>query len=301
MIGLLFAALLPAIVLLVYVYSKDRADKEPIGLVIRLFFLGAVAGPLAAIVEGLAFDFFDTVLGQGTFALIVKYFVGVAAVEEGFKYLFLSTVRKNPEFNYVFDGVVYAVAVALGFAALENVMYVFDGGMEVAVTRAIFSVPGHCADGVVMGCFFGLARQREVAGNKSGARTYYWLAFLLPVIEHGFYDTALSTESEGLYLLALAVELAFIVFTMILVNRISKNDSPIMQTYKDNGFQAMQQAKQQPYPPQQYQQQPYQPQQFQQPYQPQQPQAGQWQQPQQPQQPQQQPGQWPQSGNNPRQ
>lgn len=317
MIGLLFAALLPAIVLLVYVYSKDKAEKEPIGLVVRLFILGAVAGPLAAIVEGLAFDFFDTVLGEGAFALIIKYFVGVAAVEEGFKYLFLSTVRKNPEFNYVFDGVVYAVAVALGFAALENVMYVFDGGMEVAVTRAIFSVPGHCADGVVMGCFFGLARQREVAGNKSGARTYYWLAFLLPVIEHGFYDTALSTESEGLYLLALAVELAFIVFAMILVNRISKTDSPIFQTYKNNGFQAMQQARQQqPYSPQQYQQ-PYSPQQYQQhPYQPQQqsgqwqqPQAGQWQQSQQPQQqqpgqwqqPQQQSDQWPQSGNSPRQ
>ena len=66
-----------------------------------------------------------------------------------------------------------------------------------------------------MGCFFGMARQREVAGNASGARTYYWLAFLLPVIEHGFYDAALSSESDLMVLLALGVEIAFIIFAMV--------------------------------------------------------------------------------------
>ena len=121
----------------------------------------------------------------------------------------------------------HSESAALGFAALENLLYVFDGGLEVALSRAIFSVPGHCADGVVMGCFFGLAKQREAHGNKSGATSFYLLAFFLPVIEHGFYDAALSTESDAMVMLALAVEFAFIVFAMILVNRVSKNDSPI--------------------------------------------------------------------------
>ena len=227
--NLLFvAAVLPAVVLLIYVYSKDKVEKEPIGLVLRLFFLGALAGPIAAVIENIAFEVFEAVIPQGALLLILEYFVGVAAVEEGCKYFFLNTVRKNPEFNYVFDGVVYAVAVALGFAALENVLYVFDGGLEVAATRAVFSVPGHFADGVVMGCLFGLARQREVAGNASGAKTYYRLAFLLPVIEHGFYDCALSTESGFWMLAALAVELAFIVYAIVLVNRVSKSDSRIL-------------------------------------------------------------------------
>ena len=237
---LLVAALLPAIVLLVFVYHKDKVEKEPIGLIVRVFLLGVVAGPIAAILETILMSTFESILPTGLVLLFLDYFVGVAAVEEALKYLALSTVKNNPAFNYVFDGVVYAVAAALGFAALENVLYVMDGGFEVAVQRAIFSVPGHCADGVVMGCFFGLAKQREAHGNKSGARTYYWLAFLLPVIEHGFYDAALSTENDMMVLLALAVELAFIVYAMVLVNKVSKADAPI------NPVPAVQPVSQQP-------------------------------------------------------
>lgn len=224
---LLAAAILPAIILMVYVYKKDTVEKEPPRLILRLFVLGMIAGPIAAVVEDLAFNFFEAIFEPGTLLLILEYFIGVAAVEEGFKYLFLNTIRKNPEFNYVFDGIVYAVAVALGFAALENVFYVFDGGLEVAAMRAVFSVPGHCADGVVMGCFFGLAKRQEMHGGKASAKLCYLLAFVLPVIEHGFYDTALSTENEFMAVAAMAFQLAFILFAGLLVSRISKTDSPI--------------------------------------------------------------------------
>ncbi len=226
---LLIAALLPAIVLMVYVYHKDRVEKEPIGLVLRVFFLGVVAGPIAAIIESILMPLFDYLIPVGTIQLFLEYFIGVAAVEEALKYAALSTIRKNAAFNYVFDAVVYAVAAALGFAALENVLYVFDGGLEVAISRAIFSVPGHCADGVVMGCFFGLARKYELSGNKVSAQNYYWLAFFLPVLEHGFYDAALSTQGDLMILVALAVEIGFIITAMVLVNRVSKNDQPLVQ------------------------------------------------------------------------
>ena len=224
---LLIAAVLPAFVLMFYVYKKDTVEKEPIGLIVRLFVLGMVAGPLAGYLESILFYLFDSMFAPGALLLILKFFVGVAAVEEGFKYLFLNTVRNNPHFNYVFDGIVYAVAVALGFAALENILYVFEGGFEVAVMRAIFSVPGHCADGVVMGCFFGLARQAQLSGNKSNASLFYVLAFVLPTIEHGIYDAALSTESEILALFAMVFQLAFILFAAHLVKKVSKQDKPL--------------------------------------------------------------------------
>ena len=224
------AALLPAFALMYYVYKNDTVEKEPVRLVIRLFIFGAIAGPIAGIVESIAFAVFESYFAPGVLLLFLEYFIGVAAVEEGFKYLFLSTIRKNPEFNYVFDGIVYAVAVSLGFAALENVLYVFDGGLEVAFMRAIFSVPGHCAGGVVMGSFYGLAKQQEIRGNAATARTYYFLAFLLPTIEHGFYDFALSAQNDALALLALVVELAFIAFAFLLIKRMSKTDSPIYPT-----------------------------------------------------------------------
>ena len=221
------AALLPAIVVMVYVYQKDKAEPEPIGLVLRVFFLGAASGLVASVIENILIGTFEAVIPQGTLLLIVTYFIGVAAVEETCKYFCLNTVKHNPAFNYVFDAVVYSVAAALGFAALENVFYVMDGGLGTAVMRAIFSVPGHAADGVVMGVFYGLARQQELSGNKAEANRFYWLAWLLPVIEHGFYDAALSTESDLWMLLAMAVDIAFIVIAFNLVRKHATADAPL--------------------------------------------------------------------------
>ena len=127
----------------------------------------------------------------------------------------------------MFDAIVYSVAAALGFAALENVFYVMEGGFETAVMRAIFSVPGHAADGVVMGVFYGIARQHELYGRKQQATQSYLLAFLLPMIEHGFYDAALSTESDMMALVAMAVDLAFIALAFTLVRRKSVMDQPL--------------------------------------------------------------------------
>lgn len=221
---LLVAALLPAAILLIYVYQKDTVEKEPLGLVLRTFLLGVGAGPVAAIIETVLINYFEMVLPDGAVLLIVEYFVGVAMVEEALKYLALHSMHGNPEFNYVFDGIVYGVAAALGFAALENVLYVFDGGLEVAFSRAIFSVPGHCADGAIMGCFYGLAKQREMLHQAGPAALFYVLAFVLPVIEHGFYDAALSSGLDSMVLAALTVEIIFVVCAVTLVNRMSKHD-----------------------------------------------------------------------------
>ena len=225
----ILAAILPALFLMVFIYRQDKVEKEPPRLLLGLFLRGVLAAFIASILERIASAVLNvTPLTAGSLSYVAVFaFLVVAAVEEGFKYLFLNTIRKNPEFNYVFDGIVYAVAVALGFAALENVFYVFDGGLEVAAMRAVFSVPGHCADGVVMGCFFGLAKRQEMHGRKASAKLCYLLAFVLPVIEHGFYDTALSTENEFMAVAAMAFQLAFILFAGLLVSRISKTDSPI--------------------------------------------------------------------------
>ena len=246
---MLFAALLPAVALMIYVYRKDRAEPEPIGLVVRVFLFGALSGPVAAIIENVLFGVFEAVIPAGTLLIVVEYFIGVAAVEEGCKYFCLNTIRKRPEFNYVFDAIVYSVAAALGFAALENIFYVFDGGLDVAFTRAVFSVPGHMADGVVMGTFFGLARKRELHGNRAGARRFYLLAYLLPVVEHGFYDTALSLDSDGFMLIALATDVIFIAIAFGLIHGLSKRDTRLHPLPPSSIEQNLPTADNQPAPP----------------------------------------------------
>ena len=226
---LLIAALLPAIVLVIYVYRKDTVEKESPALLLRLFLFGVISGPIAALLEEAAFTFFESVIPVGPFLLVMEYFIGVALVEEGCKYFFTNRTWNNKEFNYVFDGIVYAVVVALGFATLENILYVFNGGFEVAITRAIFAVPGHAADGAIMGCFYGIAKKYAVFGDAGKSSFYRVLALLVPVVEHGFYDCALSTGSEMWAMVAMLVELAFIFFAMKLVNNMSKRDEPLYQ------------------------------------------------------------------------
>ena len=224
---LLFAALLPAAVLLIFVYKKDSVEQEPIALIGKVFALGAASGIVAGIIETFVLELFESMLPAESVALLIlEYFIGVALVEELCKYFSMNIVRKNPAFNYVFDGIVYGAAAALGFAALENVFYVLDGGLSVAVMRAIFAVPGHFSDGVTMGCFYGLARKYELQGDMGSARNFRILSLAVPVLEHGFYDCALSTEVDALVISALVVEVAFMAFALYLVNRTAKADEP---------------------------------------------------------------------------
>ena len=144
--------LLPAALLLFYIYKMDRIEKEPKGLLIGLFFLGVGATIPTIIVElllsilnnGIFFGSFTNdyeylaVDGRMYLYEFVNNFFGIALVEEGFKWLFMFLLtRKSRHFNYLFDGIVYAVFVSLGFAIYENILYVFNYGLSTALLRAV--------------------------------------------------------------------------------------------------------------------------------------------------------------------
>jgi RsiW-degrading membrane proteinase PrsW (M82 family) len=220
-------ALAPALVLLYYVYKKDTVEHEPIGLVLRMFVLGAVGIIPAILLEMAAGGAIEANIPAGFQQVVISNFLGVALIEEAVKFFVLSRVAKRPEFNYVFDGIVYGVAVALGFAALENVLYVMEGGVGTAVSRAIFAVPGHCADGVIMGCFFGLAHKYKNLGQRSNYLSFMFLALFVPVIEHGLYDSALSFGSDAFATAALVFDIVFIIIAMVVVKKTAKRDEPL--------------------------------------------------------------------------
>ena len=88
---------------------------------------------------------------------------------------------------------------ALGFAAIENVLYCMDGDIGTAVTRALLSVPSHAIDGVIMGYFFGVAKEAELAGDTKRRKRYLKLSVFMPMIEHGIYDSALSLDADWIF------------------------------------------------------------------------------------------------------
>lgn len=170
---------------------------------------------------------------------IVDNFIGVALVEEGVKWFFLYKVTsKNPNFNCLFDGIIYAVFVSLGFAAAENVQYVYYFGFSAALSRAVTAVPGHMFFAVIMGCYYSQWRISELAAHvyrQSSGRDrtddktdrYRILSLLIPILIHGTYDFLLSYSSVFANVLFYGLVFALYVVCFRKVSQYSKNDDSI--------------------------------------------------------------------------
>lgn len=225
----LAAALLPALFLMRYIYRKDTVEKEPKGMLVGLVFLGVAAALVAVILETLGTSILSRFLEEGDPAhTIVLAFLVVALVEEGAKFLFLFwRTWRDPNFNFRFDGIVYAVFVSLGFAAFENISYVMGYGLGTAVARALLAIPAHMGFAVFMGYFYARAKRCSDQGNARGRRRNLWAALLFAVLLHGFYDACalLGTLLSALLFVAFVIAMYIIVIRM--VKRESKNDQPV--------------------------------------------------------------------------
>jgi protease PrsW len=203
--NLVILSLAPVFVIASYIYFRDKYEKEPI----RLLFFALLTGALIV----LPILFVEMFLSRYT-SLFPRYisaayqaFVVAAFSEELFKFIALYLlIWKSAEFNEKFDGIVYAVYVSLGFAAVENVLYVIDGGMATGISRAITAVPAHAIFGVTMGFYFGMARFYEME-----RATLKRKALLYPILLHGIYDFILFTGIAWLTV----VFAAFVVYLYI--------------------------------------------------------------------------------------
>ena len=220
------AAVIPALFLLGYVYRQDRIEKEPPQLLLSLVLQGVFATAIAKLLERLGLWLVGRVAEERSVLYAVLLYFGVVAFsEEGAKYALLKRRTWNgPDFNFRFDGVVYAVFVSLGFALWENVGYVFSYGLGTAMLRAVTAVPGHACFGVYMGCWYARAYDRFRRGDESGSRVARTMAVLLPALLHGAYDFLADMAghvSAGWFMLFVAV---MFLLTFHAVKRLSGED-----------------------------------------------------------------------------
>ena len=204
---ILAAALLPAVILMIIILVRDREHPEPVSWLARGVFYGvlsafgslAISMPLLS--TGLITEHYTT-----PFQAILMAFGGAAIPEETSKLFFLwLLLRKNPYFDEYFDGIVYAVCIGLGFAAFENVGYLFDAGDHwafTAIARGLLSVPAHFFFAVLMGYYYSLV---HFGHNPFRNAILMWVA---PVLAHGIYDaiamsTSLTPRMEGIFSIAL--------------------------------------------------------------------------------------------------
>ena len=226
-------AILPAIFFMIYIYRNDDKEKEPPLLLLKCIIGGLLSVPIAIILEMIAEAVVIYLLENVVSATRVNYgvltaiFVGL--IEEGAKFFFLYRFTwKDKAFNYRFDGIVYAVFVSLGFAALENVFYVFNYGTGVALQRALLTIPGHMSFAVYMGLYYGHAKVSEAVNNPDAKSLNLKAAYAFAVLLHTIFDATLMVESD----IGLIIFFIFVIILDIVVYRTirfeSKNDIPIV-------------------------------------------------------------------------
>ncbi len=184
----IFAAVLPAFLLVLYIYWRDKQQREPFGQIVKGVLYGVISAAFAMLLETLLSPIIpsepSTWLGA-----IFKGFVGAAIPEEFAKLTMLMLLlRNNRYFDERFDGIVYAVCIGMGFAGTENIIYLLaniNDWQSVAVSRAIFAVPGHFAFAIAMGYFYSMIYFHDMSSR------YASRVFWMPVLLHGTYDSVL--------------------------------------------------------------------------------------------------------------
>ena len=223
-------AILPALFILFRLYYKDAVNKEPISLLIKLFFFGVlIAIPVYLIEVFVEVYVLSLIPVRSLIYSFLEAFICVALTEEGFKYLAVKcTTWDLPEFDSTFDGIIYCAFVSLGFASIENIAYAYNMGVNVLPYRALLSIPGHLAFSLTMGVFYSKAKQIDKF-NKEFTASYdykYYLkhALLFAVLFHGFYDFCLMVDND----IFLVIYFIFVVFMYVYIFKTirynSKND-----------------------------------------------------------------------------
>jgi RsiW-degrading membrane proteinase PrsW (M82 family) len=181
---LLLSALAPVAAVIIFIYIKDKYEKESKRLLALAFILGAV---VSIIITTILYMFFDLFLPlpdhYSIWQQFVKAFFVVAFIEEFSKYIMVrGFLQPRKGFNEPFDGIIYAVMVSMGFAAAENIVYVIQGGIDVALVRAFSAIPAHATFGILMGYFMGKAKfsSNRMKWNLTG--------LALAILFHGTYD-----------------------------------------------------------------------------------------------------------------
>lgn len=218
------AAIIPALFLMRRIYVLDSIESEPSGLLANLVLQGvfaALASILFEFIGETVLDFSGIDPYSPVYTIVLAFLI-VAVVEEGMKFLFLyHRTWRDSNFDFRFDGIVYSAFVSLGFAAFENIIYVFRYGLSVAGPRAVLSIPGHLGFSVVFGYFYGRAKMAENRGNASGKTGNLIAGYVLAVFLHGFYDTCTMLGTD----LSMLIFLAFVIIMYIVIIRLVKHEA----------------------------------------------------------------------------
>ena len=193
---LLLISLAPVMAIIIFIYWKDKLDKEPKKLLFYSFLMGILSIVVTLIISYVINGFSLEHSDDSNYRSLLSCILGIGLVEEFSKFIFVRFYcYKKDAFNEPFDGITYAVMVSMGFAALENILYVFDNGMSVGIARMFTAVPAHAVFAIIMGYYLGVQKihHKKYAGI---------IGLFLAAIIHGLYDYFLfNLEYNSMFLI----------------------------------------------------------------------------------------------------
>lgn len=242
---LILISVLPVYILGNKIYKNDY-EKEPRKLLIKLFLYGILSVIMTLVLSGileLIFPFFsiENDSNLNILSLIIYVFVGVALIEELSKWILVyNSTYNHMEFNHAYDAIVYATFVSLGFACIENILYVMDGGIQTALVRSISAVPGHVSFGIFMGYFIALAKIADSNNNVSISKKNKILSLVVPIVLHGVYDYLIY--ATAFYGFMLIIFIVFVIWMFIAASKKVKQLANITYNIGGGKIQPMQQV-----------------------------------------------------------
>lgn len=231
---LVFVAALPVVLICMYVYRKDL-EKEPKKLLTKLMLWGVFSIIPVIIVELIA-DVFFSVNGYEGFLVIFLYcFVGIGLIEEMAKwFISYKVIYRNNDFNETYDAIVYSVFTSLGFALIENLLYVLSNGFITGVLRSITAVPAHTCCGIVMGYYLGLAKREDTLDNQNKSNYYMLLSILVPIVIHTMYDSLAFSREKGSLCIFILFTILLYVISFVTIKKVSKKNVKFINYEKNN-------------------------------------------------------------------
>ena len=234
----LVASLIPVLIILAIIYNQGEVKKQPLWI-LGLLFLGGILSWVMVryISKYLGNDIYKSQIevseNLGNKGFFLVSFGIIAVIEEVSKYIVITIMCfKNKFFRNPYDALMYAVCISLGFAFIENIMYINNFGIGVAISRAIFSIPAHASFGIIMGYYLGVSKLCKENSNDSYSALMRYCAFFIPFIFHGFYDYLLNFNTESIYIIFLVYVIIMYVFVIFLLFRLNKVDDKWLRHQK---------------------------------------------------------------------
>ena len=216
-------SVIPILLVALLIYNLDK-HKEPLFLLVELFLGGLISTFLVLIITVLLkLTYKDITIINSTLPnirLFINILITVGITEEISKWLTTYAIAyNNKEFDELYDIIVYSVLVSLGFATLENILYVTGSNniIGTAIIRGIISIPAHAALGIIMGSFLGLAKMADLKKNKKEKRKNIIYSILIPIELHTIFDFCSVSTNKHLAIFLYIFALILIIYSVIIV------------------------------------------------------------------------------------